>query len=173
MADGRIFIVDMAADIVTWDCDVWLTIAFVDKIPPNIGTPTRDPSGDVEEGQPVKILVNVTDSESGVNDDQVILSFIFDNGPSWFYTKMNYNSTLGLYEATIPRQFNCTWVKFTISASDNFGNTAVQDNDGFYYSYHVIPEFLLFIILPLFMFLALIAVALAKKNRCKVTAKTT
>ena len=229
VTDGRIFIVDMAADINTWDYDVWLTIAFVDKIPPStsisytayssegkdwlseespislsthdeesgvsatyykidgnpwqiyvqpftlsglpdgshtikyysvdnfgneeevkeqkvysdstspiIYTPTRDPSGDVEEGQPVDISVDIEDSGSGVNDDKVILSYTLDDGATWATTKMTYSSTLGLYEATVPRQFNCTWVKYMISASDNVGNTAVQDNGGLYYSYHTI-----------------------------------
>jgi len=38
---------------------------------------------------------------------------------------------------------------------------------------NIIPEFPSIIILPLFMLLALIAVALAKKNRCRVKTKTT
>ena len=164
VADAQVFIVDKAYEPDTWYDDIWLTIAFVDKIPPNIDTPTRDPSGDVSEGQPVKILVNVTDSESGVNNDQVILSFTFDNGSSWYDTKMNYNSTSGLYEATIPRQFNCTWVEYKISASDNAGNTAVQDNNGFYYSYHVIPEFPSIAPIAVFMILSLLVTVFIKKS---------
>jgi len=64
-------------------------------------------------------------------------------------------------------------VQYKITAYDNAGNPAVEDNAGSYYVYTVIPEFPSAIILPLFMLFALIAVALAKKNRCKVTAKIT
>ena len=227
--NGRIFIVDMAYDLDTWDYDVWLTIAFVDKVPPStsisytaysaegkdwltntslislsavdeesgvlatyyridggswqtyglpftlsgladgshkikyysvdnfgneeavneqmvyvdstppdIHTPTRDPSGDVEEGQSVDISVSIEGVESGLDDSQVILSYTLDDGASWASTEMTYNSGTDLYEATIPEQFNCTWTKYKISATDNVGNTAAQDNDGSYYAYHTI-----------------------------------
>jgi len=255
VANGRIFIVDMARDINTDYYDVWLTMAFVDKVPPstsmdynayssegkdwlsnqslitltaydeesgvfatyykidddpwqiytqpfdlsgladgnhtiqyystdnfgneeevknetvyldstspNIDTPTRYPTEDVEEGQLVNIFVNVTDSGSGVNNDLVILSYTFDNGTSWANTKMNYNSTSDLYEATIPKQFNCTWVKFKISASDNVDNTAVKDKSGLYYAYHVIPEFPTIALIAIFMTLSLAATVLIKKS---------
>lgn len=227
--NGRIFVVDMAANTTTSDCDVWLTIAFVDKAPPStaisydayfaegrdwltntslvslsavdhesaiLGTyyridggswhtygqpftlssladgshkikyysvdnfgneeaakeqmiyldstppeihmPTRDPSGDVEEGQPVDISVSIEDIDSGIDDSQVILSYTLTDGASWTSTEMTYNSATDLYEATIPEQFNCTWTKYLISASDNVDNTGAQDNDGSYYAYHTI-----------------------------------
>lgn len=257
VTDGRIFIVDMAENITSNNYDVWLTMAFVDKIPPStnisytayswagkdwlsnsslislsaydaesavsttyyridgnpwqiygqpfdlsslaegnhtihyysvdtfgneeevksktvyldsvspsIDTPTRYPAGDVEEGQPVNILVNVTDSGSGVDKDQIILSYTFDNGTSWADTKMNYNSTSSLFETAIPKQFNCTWVGFKISASDNVDNTALDDKNGSYYTYHVIPEFSTMALIAVFMTISLAATALIKKKKC-------
>ncbi len=106
----------------------------------------------------------MTDSGSGVNNDLVILSYTFDIGTSWANTKMKYNSTSDLYEATIPKQFNCTWVKFKISASDNVDNTAVKDKNGLYYAYHVIPEFPTIALIAIFMTLSLVATVLIKKS---------
>jgi len=111
---------------------------YLDSTPPEIYTPTRDPSGDVEEGQSVDISVSIEDVDSGIDDSQVILSYTLNDGASWTSTEMTYNSATDLYEATIPEQFNCTWTKYEISATDNVGNTAVQDNDGLYYAYHTI-----------------------------------
>ncbi len=85
---------------------------------------------------------------------------------------MTYNSTSGLYQTIIPGQPYCTWVNYKIIAYDNAENSAVEDNAGEYYVYHVIPEFPAVMILPLFMFFTLIAIALAKKNRYKVTSRT-
>ncbi|UCE95700.1 MAG: hypothetical protein JSV51_08295 [Candidatus Bathyarchaeota archaeon] len=171
VANGHIIIVDMAQDSADYE-DIWLTIVQFDITPPDIGVPTHLPPANISEGQPVRVLVNITDSEKGVNDDKVILSFSFDNGTFWYNAKMSYNSSLGLYEAVVPPQFNCTWVSYKISATDNAGNTAVQDNNELYYSYHVIPEFPTFIILPLIMLLAFITTALAKirwKAKIKIT----
>ena len=165
VADWRAFIVDMAYNLDTGYYDVWLTISFYDTAPPDIGTPTREPSGDVEEGQPVNILANVTDIESGVQN--VTLSYSTDGGETWHNAAME-KTTGDTYQGEILGLPAGTHVQYKIIAYDNVGNPAVKDNAGEYYVYTVIPEIPTAIILLLFMFLALIAVALTKK---KFTAK--
>ena len=110
-----------------------------DTIPPFIGTPTQDPPSDaVMPEQEVTVMVEVTDSQSGVKN--VTLLYTTDNGTSWDAEAMEYNSTSGLYQATIPPQPLGTWVKYKIIAYDNAENPAVNDNAGEYYVYQVIQE---------------------------------
>ncbi len=165
VADWRAFIVDMAYDLDTGYYDVWLTISFYDTAPPDIGAPIREPSGDVEEGQPVNISANVTDMESGVQN--VTLSYSTDGGETWNNVTMS-KTTGDTYQGEILGLPVGTNVQYKIIAYDELGNPAVEDSAGEYYVYTVIPEFPSFIVLPLFMLLALIAVALTKK---KFTAK--
>jgi hypothetical protein len=165
LADGKHTIQYYSIDNFGNEEEIKDKIVYLDGTPPNIDTPTRYPAGDVEEGQLVKIFVNVTDSGSGANNDLVILSYSFDNGTTWANTKMNYNSTLHSYDATIPKQFKSTWVKYAISANDNVDNNAVKDNLGLYYAYQVIPEFPSITIIAIFMTLSLVATVLIKKSK--------
>ena len=138
---------------------------YLDNTPPTIETPTRTPSGDVDQDVLVKVFANVTDTGSGVNNNLVLLSYTFDNGTTWSDTKMSYNSTSELFEATIPKQLDGTWVKFKVSASDNIGNTAVNDNNGQYYGYLVIPEFSSTLILAAFLMLSSAIVMFIKRKK--------
>jgi len=88
-----------------------------------------------------------------------------DDSMIWIDLPMTFNSTTGLYEATIPGQGEGTLVRYKISAYDKAGNYRVEDKDGEYYVYTVIPEFTSTIILPLFMLTTLIATILLKKKR--------
>lgn len=78
---------------------------------------------------------------------------------------MTFNATSGLYEGIIQGQQACITVKYKITAYDNAGNLIVEDNNGQYYAYIVIPEFpsssVLFAVMTL---LAIFAVIL-KKSR--------
>jgi len=140
------------------------TVYFtIDITPPTIETPTRVPTGDVMPDQNVTVSVNVTDTTSGVDKDQVILSY--HNGTSWNNVTMDYNSTAMLYEGTIPEQPAGTDVQYKIIAYDNAGNVAVEEYELTYYAYSVIPEFPLAMLLPLLMFATLVAVMLAKNRR--------
>ncbi len=47
----------------------------------------------------------------------------------------------GTYQATIPGYENCTWVTYKIVVYDNAGNNATKSNNGYDYTYNVIPEF--------------------------------
>jgi hypothetical protein len=140
---------------------------YLDTIAPTIYTPIRDPTGTIQYGQAVKILVNIDDSGCGVKE--AILHYSLNNGTSWTNVTMNYNSTSGLYEGTIPAQSSNMTVKYGISASDNVDNDAVQDNSGTYYVFDVIPEFPTTILLVTFTLLTLMATILIKKRGKKVT----
>jgi len=145
-----------------------LTGIKLDKTVPTIGTPSRIPEGNVEPDQNVKVLVNVTDSLSGVKN--VILSYNLNDSTIvtpflWIDVPMTLNSTTGLYETTIPGQSEGILVRYEIAAYDNAGNRMVEDNSGQYYVYTVIPEFPSTTILPLLMLTTLIVTVLLKKKR--------
>jgi parallel beta-helix repeat protein len=134
-----------------------------DQTPPSISGISQDPTAP-DDGETVTITVVVTDAESGVYN--VTLSYSTDGGENWINVPMQ-KTTGNTYQAEIPGLLMGTQVQYKIIAYDKAGNPAVEDNAGSYYIYTVIPEFPSVIILPLFMLLALIAVALAKKNRCQ------
>jgi|GEM_PF-1952593 len=142
--------------------------AASDTTPPEIEEPIREPSGDVLSGQPVKISANITDDDSGVKN--ATLSYNI-NDVSWTNATMIYNSTTGLYEATIPGQPAGTSVKYMIIAYDNAGNSAARDNAGDYYIYGIIPEFPFHPMLLLFAALTLL-VAISKLTTTKRDGKT-
>ncbi|HKZ88525.1 MAG TPA: hypothetical protein VJ066_05140, partial [Candidatus Bathyarchaeia archaeon] len=45
------------------------------------------------------------------------------------------------FTASLPALPNQTFVEYRIIANDNMGNMAINDNQGFLYSYSVIPEY--------------------------------
>jgi len=136
----------------------------LDTTAPVMQIPTREPAGYIQPDQPVEVSVNITDIISQVKN--VTLFYTIDNGTTWEEPiPMNFNASTGLYEATIPGQPAGIWVRFKIVAYDNAGNQAVNDNQGNYYAYQVIPEFPSTIILPVFMLTTLVATTLLKKKR--------
>jgi len=144
------------------DMNHTLEAFFTDNLPPEIGEPVQEPSEDVEPFQNVTITVNVTDVGTGVCN--VTLWYSIDNGTTWMPFNMTEIS-VNTYQAMIPGRENCTWVTYKIIAYDNSGNSAVNDNHGYYYKYHVIPEFPLALILPLLMLTTLVATVLLKRKR--------
>jgi hypothetical protein len=129
---------------------------------PIIGIPTRDPAGDVQPYQEVKVSVNITDAESGVKN--ATLFFTINDGATWENQTMNYNQSTSLYEATILGQQAGTWVRFKIVAYDCVENNATRDGTEPYCVYQVIPEFPSALTLPLFMILTLATVLYVKKK---------
>lgn len=123
----------------------------------------RQPEDDVEPSQPVKILVNATDSLSGLGN--LILSYNINNSLTWTNTTMILNTSTGLYEAAIQGQPEQNLIKYKIIAYDNAGNQVVEDNNGQYYVYTVIPEFPSALILLLFTLTTLFATVLLKTKR--------
>lgn len=160
--DGSHTIYYYSVDYFENEEDIKNQTVYLDSTAPDIDTPTRYPTGDIELGQTVIISVDITDSGSGVKN--AVLKYSLDNGTTWTNVNMNYNSTSGLYEGTIPAQSTIMSIKYAISANDNVDNNAVQDNLGIYYSYQVIPEFPSITLIAIFMLLSLSATILIKKR---------
>ena len=138
--------------------DTEIEAVIVDNTKPTIGTPTQNPPKDnVQPDQPVKVSVNVTD-KSGVKN----VTLYYTNDTVSYKVPMNYNSTSGLWEATIPGYPLNTHVTYYIEAYDNAENYAVNNNNGQYFIYTVIPEFSNALII-LLMLLALTAIATMMK----------
>ena len=135
----------------------------IDDKAPLIHKPIQEPLVDVEPSQNVKISVNVTDYGSRVKN--VTLSYNLNNSAIWMNVSMTYNSTTGLYETIIPGQKAGTIVAYKIIAYDNVGNVKTEDNAGQYYTYKVVPEFPLNIVVLLFLVIMIIVTVLIKKTR--------
>jgi outer membrane protein assembly factor BamB len=135
----------------------------VDNSAPTIGTPSLAPATAVQPYQPVKVSVNVTDTQSGVKN--VTLSYTIDNGTTWQNQTMNFNQTASLYETTIPGQEAGTWVRFKITAVDNVGNNATLDGTWPYYTYQTVPEFSPLLFLTMLVTVTLLAVEILRRKR--------
>jgi len=133
--------------------------AFIDDTPPEIGDPTQDPAENIQPGQNVTVTAVVTDHGSGVHN--VTLLYSTDNGTTW--TPLNMiEIDVNTYQAKIGGYENCTWVRYKITSYDNAENQAANDNEGYYYAYHVIPEFPTIIITLLLLFLVTISLLTTK-----------
>jgi len=137
---------------------------FVDDVPPEIGDPVQDPSENIQPGQNVTVTVTVTDPGSGVYN--VTLWYSIDNETTW--TPLNMiKIDVNTYQTKIGGYANCTWIRYKITAYDNSGNPAVNDNHGHSYVYHVIPEFPSALILPLFIIATLLAVMAYRRRHLR------
>ena len=142
-----------------------LTGIKLDKTPPKIGTQSRIPEGNVQLNQIVKVVVNVTDSTSGV--ESVRLAYFINENTTGIEIPMTFNSTTGLFVSSfgISGQSANTLIRYAITAYDNAGNLEVEDNVEQYYVYTIIPEFPSFPILSLFMIATLLAVILYRRRQ--------
>lgn len=110
-----------------------------DTTPPIIDTPFQDPAPTaVEPYQNVTVTANVTDYETGIRE--VILSYNINESQTWINTTMN-NISNNTYMGKIPGFEADTHVQYRIIAYDNANNPAVEDKNGEYHVYTVIPEF--------------------------------
>ena len=139
-----------------------LTEIKSDKTYPTVETPSRTPDGYVSPDQSVKVSVNVTDATSQVKN--VTLSYTINDGETWTDLPMTHTVS-DFYEATIPGQEAGATVRFKIVAYDHAGNNATLDGTQPYSVYKVVPEFPSFLVLPLFMIAALLAVIVYKRKR--------
>jgi len=131
-----------------------------DITPPEIIEVEQDPPADNVLGdQPVKVSANVTDYGLGVKN--VTLIYTTDNWTTSNSVDMTFNTTTGLWEATLEGQDVGVTVKYMVKAYDYAGNYALDDNAGEYYIYTVIPEFMApaFLIILLLATLSVAAVA--------------
>jgi len=111
----------------------------VDSTPPTIGTPSQDPEPTaVEPYQNVTVTVDVVDNETGVRE--AILSYSIDEGQTWTNTTMKKISN-NTFKGQIPGFEAGTYVKYKIIVYDYANNIAIEDKNGEYYVYTVIPEF--------------------------------
>ena len=138
---------------------------FTDNVKPSIGVPIHQPDPPNQD-EKVTVFVNVTDSGSEIGE--VFLYYKTNSSEVW--TEVNMTKLTGnTYVGEIPSFEADTHVQYYVTAYDNAYNQAIQDKDGVYYGYIVIPEFQAFAFLLLFMSLSLITVVLTKKIRRKVT----
>ena len=144
----------------------------VNNIKPTIGAPTHQPNPP-NQSENVTVLVNVTDSGSGVGE--VFLYYRTNSSEVW--NKVNMSKLTGnTYIGEILGFETGTHVQYYVTAYDNSYNQATQDKNGLYYDYTVNPESQ-FIVLLLFISLSLIAIiiiaiVLYKKIRRKETTNT-
>lgn len=135
--------------------------SITDSVKPSIGEATHqphEPAGPMPS-ESVTVSVDVTDNLSGVA--QVILHYRKSTSALWIEVDMSKLSG-DTYAGEIPGFDLGTKVYYYVTAYDNAGNQAEQDNAGEYYTYSVIPEFSDFTIVGLFMLLTLVAAALAR-----------
>jgi hypothetical protein len=141
--------------------DVYLATVTLDTAVPVIKNVSQIPENEVQPAQAATILANVTDSESGVKS--VTLSYTVSGNNTWFESQMAFNSTMGLYEGTVPGQHANNQVEYRIVAYDSAGNEKIGDNQGQYYVYTVVPEFPASEALMFFIILTLLAVTFQKR----------
>jgi hypothetical protein len=152
--DGRIIAVSGPG----WD-SLYVFELLYDDNPPKIMMILVIPSF-VHPEDSVSVGVLVKDDYSGVK--QVVLSYTTDN-ETWLIVNMTHSGEDG-YNATIPPFPYCTNVTYNIIVEDNYNNTISTAEMGIENHYHVIPEFTLQIMLPLFIITTLLAMALRKRK---------
>jgi len=144
----------------------------IDNVKPSIGVPIHQPDPP-NQGENVTVLVNVTDSGSGVGE--VFLYYRTNSSEVW--NKVNMSKLTGnTYLGEIPGFETGTHMQYYVIAYDNSYNQVTQDKSGLYYDYTVNPESQ-FIVLLLFISLSLIAIViiaivLYKKIRRKAKTNT-
>lgn len=137
---------------------VWFT---VDTTPPNITDVIQAPvdiNGKLEDG--VRVNATVTDALSGV--EWVALNYTGGNG-TWTIAEMS-NLEGDVWTGTIPAFPHGTNVTYIIIAEDKAGNTVTTEElFGQPNQYELLPEFALWIILPLFLTATASAIAARKR----------
>jgi hypothetical protein len=142
---------------------VWFS---VDTTPPNITDVVQAPvdiNGNL--GERVSVNATVIDTVSGV--ERVSLNYTDGNG-TWVIVKMT-NVEGDVWNGTIPAFPHGTNVTYIIIAEDEAGNTVTTEElYGHPNQYEILPEFPLWIILP--MFLVATASTIAVRKRISIPA---
>jgi hypothetical protein len=146
------------------------TVYFtVDTTPPTITDVSQTPvevNGTFEEG--VGVQATVTDAVSGV--ERVRLSYTDGNG-TWVTNEMAKLEG-DVWNGTIPAFPHGTTVTYTVIAEDNAGNiVTTEELYGQPNQYEVLPEFPLWVILPLFLIGTTSALAARKRLSIPAFAK--
>lgn len=131
-----------------------------DTTPPTIANPSQSPQDPVPENASVSVSANITDAASGV--ENATLSYTTNNA-TWNDVAMAFNAGTGNWTGVIPGQVNGTQVWYKITAFDNAGNNATNPINAVYYTYHVVPEYTIIILIVMLTTLAVAVVAYRKK----------
>jgi len=139
--------------------DLYAFGALPDTTAPTIAGVVQSPAADqVYPNEAVNVTaINVTDN---VEVDVVLLRYSTDNVTFTDVTMSPVGGTKN-YTGQIPGLAAGTYVTYKIFANDTSGNS-YETPPGLYYTYRVIPEFPLALILPLLMALTLITIILKK-----------
>ena len=132
-----------------------------DSTPPTIGAPSRSPLNPLPN-QEVTISVSVADA-GGVAS--VILSY--RSGSAFANVSMAAAGGSN-FVGNIPALPYQAFVEYKIIAYDSAGNFAVNDNQGFFYTYTVIPEFPSLASMAVLLIGALAIALMVKKRRVKI-----
>jgi hypothetical protein len=146
-----------------WD-SLYVFKTITDTTPPLIENVHQQPANDsVYPEDDVMVFANVTDDLSGVK--QVVLNYTYTNSSGTCHGTVIMDNLEGnLYNGTIRRLPYCTNVTYVIIAEDNFNNTITTEEMGQEYKYHVIPEFSIQLILPLFTIATLLTIITRKRK---------
>lgn len=133
-----------------------------DDTPAVIGIPIQTPEIP-DDGEAVTVSVNVTDADTGVRPDGVILSYRTDGG-AWNNVTMS-KMTGDSYEGQIPGFSGGTYVEYMIIAYDYANNEAIENSSGAYYIYTVIPEFPVWQVLAIALVLIGVIIVVVRRKR--------
>ena len=125
----------------------------MDKTPPTVELISDLANLYLNPDGEITILVNVIDSISGI--ENVTFSFAEESLSHWVYLPMQYNSTAGLYQASISPRSELT-LNFEIEAFDKAGNKQIENNN-------TIPEYPKYIIFIIFIIMSVITVRIRNK----------
>jgi hypothetical protein len=136
--------------------------APLDVTPPTIGTVSTTPSGNqIQQNTAVSVNATISDNSGGSGVANATLSYSINNGTTWTNVTMTSSGTT--WSGTIPGQVNGTKVWYFITASDNAGNSAHTPTGTAAFSYDVIPEFTVAILIAMMAVLAVAMIAYRKK----------
>ncbi len=102
------------------DATTWLNFTFDDEAP-TVSNVTYTPS-QPGPSEAVTVTVDVTDSESGINN--VMLSYSINGGVTWTDVAMSNTTS---YSGIIPKRAEDTTVQFKVTATDNAGFTTESE----------------------------------------------
>jgi len=143
------------ATLTIYVTDMWGNWNKNDTKAPYVRVIYRTPET-VYENDQVTLWLHISDW-SEISKVQVI----YFNGSAWNTLDANFDETNHLYHASIPSHKVGITIKYSIYAEDTYGNSATYFNE--YYTYTVIPEYPLNIVLLILLTLATLSIILVKK----------
>ena len=140
------------------------TLPPIDDITPPIISEVNRDMQTVQEYQSPLVWAIVADRDTAVS--LVLLSYSTDNGLTWINVTMSRNDKI-TFQSHIPGFAAGTKVMYSVTAYDYVNNRAFENNAGEYYIYSVVPEFQLFLFLPLLLLPAALIAVFVHRARAK------